>query len=189
MDAFSYLSYLTSIVFGLGVTRVLTGLGKILQARGRFRIYWVHLVWALNVMLYIVLNWWILFRWSKQGEWNFFLFLFVLFSPTIGFLLSVLLFPEPLNHGTDLREHFFANHRWFFALAATLAPLDLVDTLLKGVAHFTAQGPFYLVTIALITALTIAGAYTRNEKFHKFFALFFLIYLLVFISVNLRVLT
>jgi hypothetical protein len=39
MNPFSYLSVLTSIVLALGITRVLTGLGKLLQARDRIRIY------------------------------------------------------------------------------------------------------------------------------------------------------
>jgi hypothetical protein len=189
MDPFSYLSFLTSIVLGLGITRVLAGFGKLLQARGRVRLYWVHLLWALSVFLYLVLNWWILFRWHTQEQWTFFIFLFVLLSPTIGFLLSVLLFPEPLEAGTDLKQHFYGNHRWFFVLAAVLPPLDALDTLLKGVAHFTAQGPIYVITLVLIFGLSLVAASTTNERFHKFFAIFFLIYLSVFISINLNVLT
>jgi hypothetical protein len=44
IDPFSYLSFLTSIVLALGVTRVLTGLGQLLQHRGRIALYWVHLI-------------------------------------------------------------------------------------------------------------------------------------------------
>jgi hypothetical protein len=189
MDPFSYLSFLTSIVLGLGITRVLAGCGKLVQARGHFVHYWVHHVWALNVFLYMTLNWWILFRWHTQSEWNFFLFLFILLSPTIEFLLAVLLFPEPLEHGTNFKQHFYANHRWFFVLAALLPPLDAVDTLLKGFAHFAAQGSIYPVTIVSIFALNLVAATTDDERFHKFFALFFLVYILIFIGINLRVLT
>ncbi len=35
MNPFAYLSVLTSIVLALRITRVLTGLGKLLQVRGR----------------------------------------------------------------------------------------------------------------------------------------------------------
>jgi hypothetical protein len=49
MDPFSYLSVLTSIVLALGITRILSGVGRLLQTRGRVRIYWVHLLWALNL--------------------------------------------------------------------------------------------------------------------------------------------
>ena len=115
MDPFGYLSILTSIVLGLGDTRVLTGFGRLLVVRHGQRLYWVHLMWALNLFLYLVLEWWILFRWRNQPEWNFFLFLFVLLSPTVGFLLSVLLFPEAMEDGMDLEEHCTRNNRWFLS--------------------------------------------------------------------------
>lgn len=188
MDPFSYLSTLTSIILALGIARILTGIGKLLQVRGQVRIYWVHLVWALNLFLYMVLIWWILYRWHAPREWDFFLFLFVLLSPIIAFLESVLLFPDVLPSDADLKQHFFANHSWFFILAACLAPLDAVDTFLKGWDHFVAQGliyPFFL-TILFITSLI--AAFTTREKYHAFFAVFFLFYLVAFIGINLRVL-
>jgi hypothetical protein len=189
MEPFAYLSVLTSIVLALGIARVLTGLGTMLQARGRLRLYWIHLMWTLNVFLYLVLNWWILFRWQAQSQWTFFLFLFVLLSPTVAFLLSVLLFPEPFGEGADLKQHFFANHHWFFVLGALLAPIDAMDTLLKGVAHFVAQGPLYILTIAILFLLNLCAAWTKREEYHAFFAIFFLVYILAFIGINLRVLT
>ena len=188
MDAFSYLSVLTSIVLALGITRLLTGLGRLLQARSRVRIYWVHLLWTLNVFLFLVLNWWILFRWSTQHEWSFFLFLFVLLSPTVAFLLTVLLMPDPFEEGFDPKQHFYNNHRWFFTLAALLPIIDAMDTLLKGWAHFTAQGPLYVLTILLLFILNIVAALVRREGFQAFFAIFFLVYILAFIAINLRVL-
>jgi hypothetical protein len=187
-NPFEYLSILTSIFLALGITRVLTGVGKILQAREHIRVYWVHLVWSLNLFLFIVLNWWILFRWHRQPQWTFFLFLFVLLSPIISFLLSVLLFPEPLEVGTDLKLHFYANHGWFFTLGAMLPLIDAVDTLLKGREHFLAQGSLYVVTIALVFVLNLVAAHSKHEAFHRFFAVFFLAYLLAFIGINLRVL-
>ena len=120
---------------------------------------------------------------------EFLSFLFILLSPTVEFLLAVLLFPEPLEHGTDFKQHFYSNHRWFFVLAALLPPLDAADTLLKGYAHFAAQGTIYPVTIVSIFALTLLAATTDDERFHKFFALFFLVYILIFIGINLRTLT
>lgn len=188
MNPFEYIVLLTSIVIALGITRILTGLGKMLQLRGSIRVYWVHALWAVNVFLWLLVNWWILYRWRTFDQWTFFLFLFVLASPVVAFLLSVLLLPEPLEAGADLKQRFFENHRWFFALAALLPPIDAADTLLKGVAHFRAQGPFYVLTITLVFILCITGAVTRRERFHAAFSVFFLLYILLFIAVNLRLL-
>jgi hypothetical protein len=188
MNAFDYLSILTSIVLAIGITRLLSGVGILLQKRKQITIYWVHLLWTLNVFLFLVLNWWILFRWQGQQEWNFFLFSFLLLSPTIAFLLSVILYPDISNEKIDYKQHFYTNHRWFFSLAALLPLIDVVDTLLKGYSHFLAQGPLYIITIILIFSLSLLAALTKNEKYHKSFAVFFLLYILMFISINLNIL-
>ena len=51
MDPFSYLSVLISIVLALGMTRVLAGVGDMLQARSRRHIYWVHAVWIVSAFV------------------------------------------------------------------------------------------------------------------------------------------
>ncbi|MCX6561619.1 MAG: hypothetical protein NTZ26_14025 [Candidatus Aminicenantes bacterium] len=61
-------SLLTSIVLALGITRILTGIGKIVQLRGRIRHSWLHLLWALDVLLFLLLNWWVLFRWHTTTK-------------------------------------------------------------------------------------------------------------------------
>ena len=59
MDPFSYLSVLISIILAFGMTRVLAGVGEMLQARSRRRLYWVHAIWVVNLFLYLVVAWWI----------------------------------------------------------------------------------------------------------------------------------
>src|SRR5512140_745179 len=92
---------------------------------------------------------------------------------------------RPHKRHTDFKSHFYQSRRAFFTLATFLSPLDFADTLLKGTAHLMAQGPFYFVTISLTTVLSIIAALTNNQKYHKFYAVFFLIYITIFISVNL----
>ena len=188
MDAFAYVSGLTTVVLALGFARLLVGVGKLMEKRHQIKLYWVHLMWVANVFLFISMQWWILFRWQSWTDWNFFLFVFLLASPTIAFLLSVMLFHDPLSEHTDFKEHFYANRQWFFTLGAILPLLDVVDTALKGYTHFIAQGALYPVTIALVTSLSILGAITANERYHKFFSIFFFVYLSVFISINLNIL-
>ena len=188
MSPFAYLSVLTSIVLALGITRILSGYGQLVQVRHEVRVYWVHAFWGINVLLYLLMNWWILYRWQVETKWTFFLFVFVLLSPVIGYLLAALLFPEHIDIGADLKEQYYSNSRLFFLLAALLSPIDLIDTSLKGVSHLLAQGPIYFVTIFLLFTLNLVAASTKRESYHKFFVVFFFIYILLFIGINLRVL-
>ncbi|HEV2045624.1 MAG TPA: hypothetical protein VGQ95_03395, partial [Chthoniobacterales bacterium] len=71
--------------------------------------------------------------------------------------------------------HFYANHRAFFIILVLYGPVDLVDTLLKGVPHFLELGPPYMISMALfLTGVTIA-AITRSERYHQFYAVFFFV--------------
>ena len=177
MGAFEYLSVLISIILALGMTRVLAGVGEMLQARSRRHIYWVHAVWIVNLFLYLVIAWWIFYRWRDQQPWNFYLFLFVLISPTILYLASLLLFPREADVETiiDYKAHYYANHRAFFILFALFIPVDIVDSLLKGVPHLLSLGPIYFLSGVLYFAGLITAAVTRNERYHEFYAIFFLI--------------
>jgi hypothetical protein len=177
MVAFEYLSVLISIILALGMTRVLAGVGEMLQARSRRRIYWVHVIWILNVFTYLVIAWWVFYRWRNEQAWTFFLFVFVLISPTILYLASLLLFPREgtMDESVDYKVHFYANHRAFFIIFALYAPVDLVDTLLKGVPHFFELGPLYIVSLVLFLVGATTAAITRNERYHQFYAIFFLV--------------
>lgn len=88
----------------------------------------------------------------------------------------------------NLKQQYYANYRWFFILAAFLAPLNAADTLLKGWDHFLAQGFIYPVFLTVIFCLSLLAALTKREWFHAFYAIFFLFYLTAFIAVNLRLL-
>ena len=177
MDPFSYLSVLISIVLALGMTRVLAGVGEMLQARSRRRIYWVHVVWTLNLFIYLVVAWWVFYRWRYQQPWTFFLFVFVLVSPTVLYLAALLLFPREAASADDsinYKTHFYANHRAFFIVLLIYGPVDVVDSLLKGVHHFFELGPAYMISMTLFVAGVTTAAITRNERYRQFYSLFFL---------------
>lgn len=177
VGAFEYLSVLISIVLALGMTRVLEGVGEMLQARKRRRIYWVHVVWIINLFTYLVVAWWIFYRWRNQQPWTFYLFVFVLISPTILYLASLILFPSEadLDKPVDYKSHYYANHRTFFIIFSLFTPVDFVDSLLKGVAHFLELGTQYYVSGAFFLVGLATAAITRNETYHKIYSLWFLI--------------
>jgi hypothetical protein len=186
MDPFSYLVVLTSIILGLGVTRLVGGLGHLMQTRRRKRPYWVHTLWMMNLLMAMAVVWWMAYRWCSNEHWTFLLFIWLLLLPTILYLISSLLFPDQDDQRiTDWEAYFYQNQRDIFLLYALIFPIDIIDTLLKGMAHFRAQGPLYVMTMVLWFVLCLIAAFTKRRLYHACFAVIFLICNLVFVGTTL----
>jgi hypothetical protein len=191
MDPFSYICVLTSIVAGLAVTRLVSGFGQLLQTRARTPTYWVHWLWMINVLLGIIITWWIQYRWRNVSHWTLFLFIWLLVAPLILYLVTALLFPTNQDDVvvTDWRTHYYANNRKIFALFGLTFAVDLIDTLLKGLPYFLSLGPLYYGSMTLHIALCSVAAITKSPRYHAVFAIFFLVYNLAMLGNNLLSLT
>lgn len=165
---FEYLAVIVSVIVGLGLTRILQGVARMLEARARVRVYWVHLVFTGIVFLGHLLFWW-LFWSSRQVEaWSFFPFLFLLLQPIILYLLADLCFPDFPDAGTIyFRNFYYRDHRWFFGLFALLMVLiGLRDILFRSVPWIS-QDNAVKVGVLLIA---VVGATSRRPAIHAILA-------------------
>jgi hypothetical protein len=71
VDAFSYLSVLLSIILGLGLTQLLTAVGRLIRHRDRVRLDWLPLLWAAVLLVVYVQTWWAMFGLRNVREWTF----------------------------------------------------------------------------------------------------------------------
>jgi hypothetical protein len=103
----------------------------------------------VNLFLYLVVAWWIFYRWRNQQPWTFSLFIFVLIAPTILYLASIVLFPpeSSLDDFVNYKTHYYSNHRVFFVLFAVFSPVDFVEGHFAssriGTALLHQQHPFF----------------------------------------------
>ena len=187
MDPFSYVCVLTSIVSGLAVTRLVSGFGQLMQTRARRPSYWVHTVWMINVLLTLIISWWVQYRWRNAPHWTLFLFLWLLIAPLILYLAAALLFPnnQEETEVTSWRQHYYLNNLKFFPLMGLFFAVDMIDTLLKGVTYFWSLGPLYYGSMTMHLTLCAIAAFTKSPRYHSVFALFFLLYNLAMLSSNL----
>ncbi len=187
MDTFSYVCVLTSIVAGLAVTRLVSGFGQLLQTRAHTPSYWVHTLWMVNVLLTIIITWWVQYRWRNTPHWTLFLFLWLLIAPLILYLVTALLFPTSQDDVavTDWREHYYANKRRIFLLFGLTFAIDLVDTLLKGVSYFLSLGPLYYGSMTLHITLCAIAAFTKSPGYHGFVAIFYFVFNLIMLGNSL----
>jgi hypothetical protein len=170
LDPFSYLSVLVSIILGLGITQLLTGVGRLLNARTRVRWYWPPVAWAVLLLVIHIEAWWGMFGLRSQRSWTFASFLVVLALPIVLYLASALVLPEsPAGGSVELRENYYAHAGWLFTFCA----LILVTSFVRPYA-FGGRRPLDLDTAAhtLFFAGFVVAAITRREWYHKALAVF-----------------
>jgi hypothetical protein len=107
--------------------------------------------------------------------------------PTLLYLTSALIYPDTDEAVlvTDWKEYYYQHHRDIFILYALVFPIDLIDTMLKGFAHFRAQGPLYFGTMLMWFVLLIVAAFNRRSGYHAFLAIVFLIYNILLLGTSL----
>ncbi|NIQ81711.1 MAG: hypothetical protein GTN93_27175, partial [Anaerolineae bacterium] len=172
MTLFEYLGVLISVVMGLGITHLLIGTSKVIQHRESIRLYWVHAVWTVNILIYILVIWWGMFWWSSLEEWTFYNFLFVTLYAIVLFLLAAMLHPWDVPTDFDYEEHFFKNRAWFFSLFIVAWCIDVPETTLKAGMGLRELPQAYLLFVTTMLTLSLVGALTRNRLYHAFFAVF-----------------
>jgi hypothetical protein len=175
-DIFPHIRVVMGMVIGFGLTRLLSGLARIVQHPGQYRLYPVHLAWVASVLLMLVHFWWWEFGLFAIETWTFGKYLFIIFYAITLFLLCALLFPDSMLDYTSYEDFFYSRRAWFFGLLAATYPLDVVDTLLKGEAHFARFGMEYLIRTPLFVALCVTAILVRDQRFHIAFVIVTLVY-------------
>lgn len=175
-EAFPHIRIVMGMVIGLGVTRLLTGIARIVQHPAQYPLYPVHLAWVASVLLMLVHFWWWQFGLFGITRWTFETYLFVIFYAVLLFLLAALLFPDSMNDYAGYEDFFISRRAWFFGLLAAAYAFDVVDTLIKGEAHFARFATEYLLRTPVLVAGCIVAAVTANRRFHLAFVALTLAY-------------
>jgi len=170
MDEFGYLSVLISIILGLSVTQLLQGMGQLINARDRVRVYWPSIGWAVFLLIIDTQAWWAMFRFRNKHDWTFFQFAVVLFETILLYLLAALALPNVPDYGeVDLESNYFRHSRWFFGSLVIV----LLDSLLKGPVFKGSLTEGLDLDFHLLWIATGAiAAVTRSDRYHKAFFCF-----------------
>jgi hypothetical protein len=172
MSQFEYLSVLVSIIVGLALTQLLSGVARLIQLRRRVRPHATTLCWVVLLFLVDTQIWWAAFERRDSPEWNFFSFLLYLLMPILAFMLSYLVLPELGEEDEiDLAANFEDNRPWFFALLALLPCVSLVEEGVRGGLRVDSDAAFRVV----FAAMALVASRVRSARFHlwnAFVALF-----------------
>ena len=172
MNEFEFLAVFISIVVGLGVTHILLGLARIIHARDRQPVSSLHMVWTINVLLILLLNWWVLFLWADFLAWSFDIYLLLIGWGISLYMMAVVIYPPDIQRGDSYDAIFEKNRKWLFGTFVTFVLLDIVQTAVRGQLF---QPKIYLPFVLHYVLLAIIGIFASNRRYHAFFGWYMLV--------------
>jgi len=163
MSAFDYLSVLLSIILGLGITQILTALGRLIRQRERVVGYWPAWLWSLNLLLIHVQMWWAMFELRDRPEWTFLAFGVVLLQPVVLYMAAALVLPADDDDRLYLREHYHRQAPWLFGFLVALGITSVLkDLALDGALPQALNLGFHAIFIFVSTL----AAVVRDPRVH-----------------------
>jgi hypothetical protein len=145
MTKFEFIAVLLSIIFGLGLTNLLSGM---LQAFFKRELTDTRLAWSIFVGTLVLVNWWMLFRWSDHSDWRFHEFLYLVAWSTVHYLMAVSLYPYKFL--TEYSEEL--QRKFLLASVLSTCALDVGEKIVLGNLF---EPWYYLIMILYIVVLTV----------------------------------
>ena len=156
MNLFEFLLIVVSILLGLGITELLSGVARILRGElpaGRLHTLWIVIVFLVQAQLA-----WGLWLLRSLEEWRYPEFLLLLTGPILLYMASAVLFPATVASGT-LDGHLMQRRRAFFALMlAYVCFTALFEAFLLDGSLELAPTMLRLVAVSLFAALMVSGS-------------------------------
>lgn len=185
MSSFEFLSVFISVVVGLGMANLLTGIGRLLHRHKQVRLSAAMLIWTAYVFMFMVIYWWtVVFGWQEWQNWNIVLFLFVLSYGVVLFLMSAILYPIDGPDTWDMHEHFMSMRHWFFGSFIILVLIEIVDTTLKD--HLDDFSIPYFIMIATWLINAVIGWVSTNRRTQTIIAAYQLVSVVAWVTYQLR---
>jgi hypothetical protein len=174
-NIFTHVRTIISIIVGLSIGRLLTGLARFVQHPRQQKIYPVHLVWTFFMLVYVIHFWWWEFRLAGI-QWTFLLYCFAAFYASAFFFLCTMLFPDTMYEYKGFADYFTSRRRWFFGILIGTFLLDIVDTFIKGPAYVASLGTEYWVRFAFYLIVGSLAIVIQNQRFQLVLAIAALVY-------------
>jgi hypothetical protein len=160
---------LVSIIVGLGLTHILSGLGaaipRLLGHGPPIRIEVVYLSWVGVLFTWMASFWWFEYRWNLLApELSWGLFFFIVTYAVLLFSLAMVLVPHRLEIVDDTWRYLLSVRKWFYGGLLLVNALDLIDTFLKGVDW--GIRPIYIIMWSSVTVAALMGLFSKRRVIH-----------------------
>jgi hypothetical protein len=181
MTPFEYVIVLVSIILGLGITTILTGVAELIKHTSPVRLYAPYIIWILLVFVLHIQDWWLSYHLKSILVWELQFFLLIILYPINLYILAHLLFPAGLSKEFDSKAFYLDHFPRLFYGAIILILLSTIQNIGFSGLSFGSQVPKLFVIVLLIV---VAVFKFRSNILHILLALIFLAGLVVGLVVD-----
>ncbi len=167
MSQFEFIFVLISIIAGLALAQLLSGLARPPRnSIGRIDI--AHVAFSAAITVLLITVWWATFRWQEYENWTFTEFFILCGYVSLFYVLAVIL--NPLRAAEILE--FKQIRTKFYAVFAFYCVLEPVVIYIRD-GEFS---PWYVPMMIHLFVLSSLGIFLRKEMFDRLFSfwLFFI---------------
>lgn len=178
---FEYVSVLISIILGMGIAQLITGIANIILRWDHVKMYWPHMIIILLVFVLHIQDWWATYELRTFSSWRLPTFLFIILYPVNLYFLARILFPVRWSgKDIDLKQFYFDNFRKIYAFMIILPLHSLIDNYFIGGYSIEDQ----IIQFALLAILVVVVSLNRKDEWiHKSLAILFLLICLITFAV------
>ena len=183
-DQFQHVMVLISIIIGLAVTYLLSGVVDAVDRANdedEPEIFSPLVAfWAATVFFWMINFWWFQFRLlAMDGAWTLGRYFFILLYSVTLYVLAVILIPRDWDAIKHYPEYFMRNRRWFFIALLLASVADLFDSWFKGGLRYVVDmGPINNLVVLVTVPVVVIGIASRRLVTQKIIAaLYFVLYL------------
>jgi hypothetical protein len=159
MTPFEYVIVLISIILGLGITTILTGIAEFIKHPPAGKFYPPYAIWILLVFVLHIHEWWESYSLQSIQTWKLPIFLFIILYPIALYILAHLLFPADLRRGLMTQAFYMNNYPRIFICAIVMDILSIIHNLFITRIPIEDQ-VFQFVVLISLTFLVV----TRNKN-------------------------
>ena len=160
---FMFIVALAAVVNGLGIVRIVGGLGEFMRRRESLDVtfYWIHSALVLFQLLTHVLLWWSFIGLREVDSINFLQYFFLLIGPVLLFLATSLLVPDFTDDTVDLRAAYWRSSKSYYTILMVFWPWVIAIWPVFGypLAPTWKFAACWMVMMAIMR-------FTGNEKVH-----------------------
>jgi hypothetical protein len=165
MTPFEYVTVLISIILGLGITQIVTGIADIIHQWEKMKLYWPHGLWIVLVFVMHIHEWWLTYELKHHQSWHLAAFLFLILYPIMLFVLARILFPfGSMETQNDFKLFYFSNFRKFFLVVSILVVIAILQDVFIAERPWQEQLPKLIIPAVLATLAIVKN---KTELLHK----------------------